>query len=148
MLPFDFQNNLGHWICMTAHQYKRAMNEELSHYGITFRQCQVLSWLAMEGDISQVELADRMQIEPPTLVRILDRMERDDLVRRIDCPNDRRRKLIQPRPKAKPVWKKIVTCAESVRQRAQTGLSSSQLGQLKLLLSTVQSNLDRVVRHP
>ena len=56
-----------------------------------------------------------MNIEPPTLVRVLDRMERDGLVSRTGCADDRRRKMIKPLPKAKPIWKKIVASAEAVR---------------------------------
>ena len=85
MLDYDFQNSIGYWLCMASHAYERAMNEELTAHGITFRQCQVLAWLALEGEQSQTELATRMNIEPPTLVRVLDRMERDGLVSRSGC---------------------------------------------------------------
>jgi MarR family transcriptional regulator for hemolysin len=71
---------------------------------VTFRQAQVLGCLALEGSLSQTGLADRMRIEPPTLVGILDRMERDGWIRRDADKTDRRRKLIQPTPAAKPAW--------------------------------------------
>src|SRR5688572_12651091 len=77
VLEYDFNASSGHWICMTAHLYTRAINEELAPRGITYRQWQVLGCLAMWGDLSQVELADRMNIEPASLVPVLDRMERD-----------------------------------------------------------------------
>lgn len=143
MLQFDFQNSLGHSVCMTAHLFERAMNEELTRWGITFRQCQVLAWLALEGNVSQIELAERMNIEPPTLVRVLDRMERDRLVARVDCPDDRRKKIIQPCAEAEPVWKKIVECAEAVRSRAEAGLSPQQIASLNELMGTVRANLTR-----
>lgn len=117
------------------------MNEELVRCGITFRQCQVLAWLAMEGDTSQVHLADCMRIEPPTLVRILDRMERDGLVERVDCAGDRRKKIIRALPKAEPVWEKIIECGDRVREKAEAGLSSKEIAKLNQLLETVQSNL-------
>ena len=128
---------------MTAHSYERAINTELVPHGITFRQCQVLAWLALEGNQAQVELADRMQIEPPTLVRVLDRMERDGLIERGDCPGDRRRKMIAPLPKAQPVWKTIIACAERVRARATRGLTKGELRTLQELLARVQDNLRR-----
>lgn len=141
MLEYDFQNSIGYWLCMASHAYERAMNEELTAQGITFRQCQVLAWLAIEGEQSQNELAARMNIEPPTLVRVLDRMERDGLVSRTGDADDRRRKLIKPLPKAKPIWKKIVASAEIVRSRAVEGLTKQEVSTLKKLLAKVRANV-------
>ena len=108
MLDYDFENSAGFWIMTAAHDYERAFNDELAPEGITLRQCQVLGFLALAGPLAQNELAERMRIEPPTLVGILDRMERDGWIRRTACPGDRRRKLIQPQAAAKPVWERIV----------------------------------------
>lgn len=141
MLQYDFQRSIGYWICMSARQYERAMNQELTPEGITHRQCQVLAWLALEGTLSQVELADRMNIEPPTLVRVLDRMQRDGLLARQCCPEDRRRNLIAPTEQAQPVWERIVKCAERVRNRATRGMTAQQIRTLQELLAQVQANL-------
>lgn len=141
MLEYQFQESIGYWICMTAHCYERAINAELTPQGITYRQCQVLAWLSLEGELSQVELAERMRIEPPTLVRVLDRMERDGLLIRQSCPDDRRRKLIKVLPKAEAVWKKIVACAERVKARATRQMTPEQLRTLQELLETVRANL-------
>src|SRR5207253_1682999 len=91
--------------------------------------------------LSQTDLADRMRIEPPTLVGILDRMERDGWIRRSGDASDRRRKLIEPLPAAKPAWTKIVAAAKRVRTRATRGMTAAQLAQLKKLLAIVQANL-------
>ena len=89
MLQYDFEQSIGYWVTFTSNRYQQAVKEELAPYGITFRQMQVLCWLVYEGPLTQVDLADRMMVEPPTLVRILDRMERDGWVRREADPNDR-----------------------------------------------------------
>jgi MarR family transcriptional regulator, transcriptional regulator for hemolysin len=141
VLQYDFQSSIGYWILIAARTYERAMQQELVPTGITHRQCQVLGWLAHDGPLSQVELADRMGIEPPTLVRILDRMERDGLLIREACEHDRRIKRIRVLPKAKPVWKKIVQCGERVRGQAARNLTTAQRQTLQELLGIVQSNL-------
>ncbi|QDU93014.1 MarR family winged helix-turn-helix transcriptional regulator [Lignipirellula cremea] len=141
MLEYDFRNSIGYWLITTAHAYQRAINEELAPQGITYRQCQTLGYLALEGPLSQNELAQRMQIEPPTLVGVLDRMERDGWIRRDVCPTDRRRKLIQPLQGAEPVWQTIIECALRVRAHASTGLTPCELDLLKSLLEKVQTNL-------
>lgn len=141
MLQYDFEESVGYWITLTATFYQQALQEELAPYGITFRQFQVLGWLVYEGDLAQTELAERMMVEPPTLVRILDRMERDDWIRRASDPVDRRRKLIAIQPEAKPVWAKMVRCLKRLRKQATRGMTTEQIEMLKKSLVQVQENL-------
>ncbi len=141
MLEYDFQNSVGHMVCMTAHRFARAMNEELIPQGITYRQCQILAWIAFAGEMSQVDLADRMNIEPASLVPVLDRMERDGLIERVPDPDDRRRKIVRVLEKAEALWQKIVASAERVRERAIRGLSHEEVATLRTLLTQVERNL-------
>lgn len=141
MLYVDFEQSIGYWLTLTTQAYHRAISEELAPHGITYRQSMVLGWLALEGDLSQTQLAAKMLVEPPTLVGILDRMERDGWITRHGCPGDRRKKIIRANTAAEPVWKKIVECAARVRARATHGLSDRQLGTLKRLLRRVGNNV-------
>ena len=141
MLRYDFENSVGYWVIQAAHEYQQAVNEELAPHGITWRQGQVLGCLSLYGPLSQADLAQQMRVEPPTLVGILDRMERDGWIRRDNDASDRRRKVIHPTDAAEPVWAKIATCARRVRARATRGLSSEQLATLKELLTVIQHNL-------
>jgi MarR family transcriptional regulator for hemolysin len=140
-LEYDFAQSIGFWLTMTTQAYHRAVSEELLPHGITYRQSMVLGWLALEGELSQTELAQKMMVEPPTLVGILDRMERDGWISRHNCPSDRRKNIIRANPAAEPVWEKIVECAMRVRGRATQGLSERQLLTLKKLLRRVGQNL-------
>jgi MarR family transcriptional regulator for hemolysin len=138
---YDFENSVGCWVCMTAHAMQRALNEELAPHGITYRQFQVLAWLAMEGSLSQTELAERMDIEPATLVSVLNRMERDGWVSREECATDRRKRIVRPTPRANPIWDQGVACAMRVRERATAGFEGEDLDRLKSLLEGVLENL-------
>ncbi len=141
LLAHDFESYVGYWICMASRAFERAMNEELAPSGITYRQCQVLAWLAIDGNLSQTDLAERMRIEPPTLVGILDRMEREGWVRRESDASDRRKKLIAPLPKALPVWSKIVACSDKVRARGNQGVTPAEQELLKDILRRIIENL-------
>ena len=145
MLEYDFEQSIGYWLITAAHAYQRAVQDEVAPHGITFRQCQVLGYLALEGPLSQTDLAERMGIEPPTLVGILDRMARDGWIDRVCCETDRRKNLIRPTAAAEPVWSHIAACGRRVRQRATLGLSDDELEVLKQLLLTVQQNLSAKV---
>lgn len=142
MLEYDFDSSPTFWVCMTSTELQQAFNEELAPHGITFRQSQVLGWLSLSrGELTQAELAEKMHIEAPTLVGILDRMERDGWIVRHVSPADRRKKLIRPTPRVEPVWATIVQAALRVRTRAVRGLSKKELETLKDLLQRLRDNL-------
>jgi len=141
MQSYDFEESVGYWLTTVTQAYHRSLNERLAPHGITYRQSHVIGWLMLEGELTQAELARRMMIEPPTLVRILDRMESLGWISRQDCPADRRRKLIRVTDAAEPVWTKMVACAKQVRQIAGQGLSADEQYVFRDLLHRVRDNL-------
>ena len=141
-MDYDFEESVGYWLTVTALSYHRVLNAEVAPHDLTFRQSQVLGWLVLDGKLSQSDLASRMQIEPPTLAGIVDRMERTGWVRRTDCPNDRRKKLIELTPAAEPVWEIVAQCARRIRARATHGLTDEQVATLRDLLRVVHANLN------
>lgn len=138
---YNHRESIGYWLTVTTQAYHRALRDELAPYGITYRQMQVVSWLGVEGDLSQADLASRMMIEPPTLVGILDRMERAGWLTREACSEDRRKKLIRLNPQAQPVWEKIVRCFKKVRAQATAGLSEHELAAMERALEVIRTNL-------
>lgn len=141
MLNYDFEASVGYWITTTNQAYLRIFNERLEPHNITFRQAQMLGCLAVEGPMSQIELAARMMIEPPSLVGILDRAENAGLIERRPCPDDRRRKLIHPLPEAEKMWEQIADCGRQVRRQATHGMSDEEVQTLRRLLEKVRQNV-------
>lgn len=141
LLKQDFRSDVGYWVHVCAHRFEAAMRNELAGENISYRQCQILAWLALEGNMSQVELAKFCGVEPSTIVTVIDRMERDGLIVRQACNGDRRKRIIVPTKGANPIWKKILKCAAEVNARAATGLTKRETRQLRSLLERVHSNL-------
>jgi MarR family transcriptional regulator for hemolysin len=141
MHDYDFDSSIGYWICVTSHIYQRRLDKELAPHGITFRQFQVLGWLVHSGELSQADLAERMTIEPPTLVGILDRMQSQGLIERAASETDRRCKRVRISPDATPVWNRVVDCLNQVRDQATKGMTIEEIATLRRLLRQVQENL-------
>jgi MarR family transcriptional regulator for hemolysin len=141
VLQYDFEESVGYWTVMAAHAMHRALSEELAPEGITHRQWQVLAWLAIDGILSQGELAERMEIEPATLVSVLARMERNGWIARRSCAGDRRKRLVEATPAAQPIWERGVECARRVREHATRGFSDRDRQELKRLLEALRTNL-------
>jgi MarR family transcriptional regulator for hemolysin len=142
MLDYDFEESVGCWVHMTSRAMRRAIDLELAKEDITFRQFEVLAWIAMEGEQSQVELAERLGIEAPTLAGVLSRMERDGWLERYGCPDDRRRKRIRVTPKAEAVWARMVECCRRVRAKATEGISAEELETFKRICQQLRANVE------
>lgn len=141
MIEYNFEKSISFWVGMTSHLFETALNNELADTGITLRQVQVLASLALHGELSQTELAGTLRIEPSTMVRILDRMERDNWIERDDAPNDRRKKIIRPTERVTDRWATIIKRGEAMEQRAIAGLNEKQLLELKNTLTVIRKNL-------
>lgn len=141
MLRYDFEDSLGYWVFSVAHLMTRAMNDELGKLGITYRQWEVLCWLSYMGEITQSELADHMRIEAPTLVGVIDRMERDGWIVRETDPTDRRKKIIRATEKVEPMWEQMVDCAKDVRAKALRDVAPEDVKKTKEILTMIRGNL-------
>lgn len=141
-LEYDVRDSIGYWLAQATTALRNAVRQELAPHGITFRQFEVLAWLALDGDSCQVELARRMEVEAPTMARLLDRMERDGWVQRVPVPGDRRKKRVRPTAKAHRTWGMAVECAYRVRARAQAGMEPAEIEQMIAQLQQIVGNLE------
>lgn len=73
----------------TSIRLRRCLGEQLARYGLTGAQYGVLVRIPEEG-ISLTQLAEASWSDPGNLTGIVDRLERDGLVRRERSPEDRR----------------------------------------------------------
>jgi MarR family transcriptional regulator for hemolysin len=140
--PYDFDQSVGVWLTLAHQAYQRAFSERIEPLGITYRQAQVMGWISMSAPMSQSELAQKMLIEPPTLVRLLDRMEAAKLLSRDPDPYDGRRHVLRLTPAAGPLWKKITEVARQIRSTAMVGIEPAEAEILKNLLRRIFVNLE------
>ena len=72
--------------------WRQRMNVRLKPFGLNLSMRQVLLQLHRNaGSLQQKELAHRLGIEGPTLVRLLDQLERKEWIQRLTAPHDKRR---------------------------------------------------------
>lgn len=69
---------------------KQKGREILSNYTITPPQFIALQWLLEDGDMTIGELSNKMFLAFSTTTDLVDRMEKNELVKRVKDPNDRR----------------------------------------------------------
>jgi MarR family transcriptional regulator, transcriptional regulator for hemolysin len=109
--------------------------------GLTLPQCKALVHLADHEGISQVQLGELTDLEPMTLVRILDRMESDGWLERRNDPADRRTRCLFLKAGAKPLMDDIWHLVDLTRREAFAGIPRKHADLLIELLAKIQSNL-------
>lgn len=90
---------------------------------------------------SQAALAERLEIQPITLTRLIDRMQAAGWVERRQDPQDRRVLRLYLTAQAEPVLAEIQKRAKAMLGEALAGLSDEQRAQLVDALCTMKQNL-------
>jgi MarR family transcriptional regulator, transcriptional regulator for hemolysin len=121
--------------------YVARFEQHAASLGLTLPQCRVLVRLAEHEGVSQIRLAELTDLEPMTLVRILDRMEAEGWLERRNDPRDRRVRCLYLTAKAKPLLDDIRRLMEMTSGEAFAGIPKRQSELLMNLLDTVRSNL-------
>ncbi|HEV2702297.1 MAG TPA: MarR family transcriptional regulator [Steroidobacteraceae bacterium] len=121
--------------------YVRRFEQRAAALDLTLPQCRALVYLALHEGLSQARLAELTDVEPMTLVRILDRMQSDGwLERRIDVA-DRRARNIHLKAKAKHLVDEIWKLADLTREEAFRAIPRKQVGVLIKSLDQIRNNL-------
>ncbi|GGB38246.1 transcriptional regulator [Roseibium aquae] len=109
--------------------------------GLTVAEARALAFVWRNPGLRQATLAERMGVEPMTLVGYLDALEKAALVRRESDPTDRRAKLVRLTRKADPILERIETVMDRVRSDALGNLSECEHATLERLLATIKTSL-------
>src|ERR1700733_644028 len=86
----DLRPELGYLVRDVARLLRKRFEQKAKHLGLTRAQWQGIVYLSKNGGIHRGALADLLEIEPITLVRILDRLAERGLIERRQHPTDRR----------------------------------------------------------
>jgi MarR family transcriptional regulator, transcriptional regulator for hemolysin len=76
-----------------SHSLQTELTARLEHLGLSPReQCVLIK--ALDGDRTQIQLAELCQLDKTTMVVTVDKLEKRGLVERRPAPNDRRARII------------------------------------------------------
>jgi len=142
MQEYDFENSIGFVVNRTAKAFVKALDSELhDQVGITVGQWKVIVMLVKNNGLTQKEIADKLGLESPTLIPIIDKMEKEELVIRKVDPSDRRNNRIYRTDKADALWERMVQCASKVRQVSVKEISDTDLNIMRAALDKIWYNL-------
>lgn len=108
--------------------------------GVTGTQWRVLFLLERMPGLNQGQIAERLDVEPITTCRMIDRLEQAGLVERRRDPTDRRAWQIFSTGKGGPLLDQLRVIADDLSSQALTGLSPGEVETLHSLLARVRTN--------
>lgn len=94
-----------------------------------------------EDGRTQANLADALGVEPPTVTKMLQRMENAGLVDRRPDANDRRAIRVHLTAKGRRLKNKVDKLWVELEDRTIEGLSDRQQSSLRTLLGALETNL-------
>jgi DNA-binding MarR family transcriptional regulator len=132
---FVIEDSLGYLVNRAARAFANRLASELRPFGVGIGQWAVLMHLWSNDGMIQAQLARRIAIEQPTMVRTIDRMERDGLVTRSPDPSDRRAVRISLTARGSDLRDELVPLAAGVNRAATAALTAEEVITLRRLLA-------------
>jgi MarR family transcriptional regulator for hemolysin len=136
--------NFGFLVHDVARLMRVAYDRRTRDLGLTRSQWWVLNHLYFHEGITQSALADVLDIEKPTLGRLLDRLEDKGWLERRADPSDRRAKRVYLTGNVQGLMRTLRRHAADLRALALDGLEEGERGQLLEALRVVKDNLLRL----
>ncbi len=139
---FSVDNCLGFIANRLVKAFLKLLDYKLEDFNLTGAQFCVLTKLFEEEGLTQTQLAHRLYIESPTLVRTLDRLEEAGLIERRRVPSDRRAFHIFLTEKGHKLKDTLMQKGKEVHEAAVRGLKEKEIEMLKELLFKLWQNLE------
>lgn len=121
------------WTAISEDRIKAATGQSRSRWQI------LLALSFADPTVTTSELSLRLGIKWPPLVRSLNGLEEDGLIRRIDNPDDKRSRLIEITPAGHAVAMQVQPVLAKVRAEVLSGLDTDKLILATQLLDVILS---------
>lgn len=124
----ELERQLGQTIGEVSRAWRYETNLRLKPFGLNLSMRQVLVQLHRHPDgLMQRDLARKLGIEHPTLVRLLDQLEKKGWVRRVTSADDKRCKFSVLTAKASEQIQIIEKLSSELRSEMMQGLAEEEM---------------------
>ena len=119
----------------------QVMEKKLAPLGITYQEFRIAGLLMGDNDITQKDLANKLNVKAATLSIAISKLAERGLVRRVPSTTDKRVNYLQlvPSEKIESISQILLTLEQSI----STDISDSELETAGKVLSKLSENLDK-----
>ncbi len=130
----------------SAKAWEKAADIELrERFGLTGAKWKIITVLSIKEGITQKHIADMLFVEAPTLVSVIDKMEKDGYVKRESDSNDRRNNLIFMTKKSKDIVDPIIESILEIRNMGLNKISEKDMEAAKKVLAQIITNTEKFI---
>jgi len=139
----DRHTEFGLLIARLSRRLRQAVDAEMRLIGLTEATWRPLIYLRSLGDgVRQKELATAMSIEGPSLVRLLDSLERRGFIERREDENDRRARGIHLTRAGRDLAVRAARIGNSLQKRLLDSVPANDLEICERVLETLEREIE------
>jgi len=132
-------------VARLTRRWRKLLDERLKDLNVTQARWSTMLYLQRGGEgLTQRELASLMAIENPTLVRLLDSLEAQNLVERRPCERDRRARRLHLTPEGERFMSELNNRASMLRNELLDGVTDDEIATASRVIYRVLENADRL----
>ena len=141
--PESIDERLSAALHGSARTWRLALDKRLKHLGIGQSGWMTIAMVAKSDEpLSQRALADLVGVEGPSMVSMLDRLERDGFVTRAPSAQDRRVKLVRLTDAGRTVFEEVHAVAKDFRAGLFDGIDPDRLAAAVEVLETLRGRIE------
>lgn len=138
---FKLEDCLAYFAKKEIKELASELDRRLGEMGLTRVQWMALYYIERYPEINQNQLANLMGSKQPTIAKLLDRMERDNLIERGQV--DKRTNSLILTENGKELNSKAIPIAEKFKDEASYGIPEDKLDTFEYVLKTMVKNVTK-----
>lgn len=144
-LKEDDAIGFGRRILRLGTAWRRELDQQLRRYGLTDASWRPILLLGnLEMPIRQGELVRLLDMDAPSLARLLETLERDGLVERVEDPADRRSKLVRISEPGRAIHAHVYALAMTLGSKVLAGIDADELAVCHTVFDRIEQTLRQI----
>ncbi len=142
-------SSIAYLVGRTSRSIIKRLTKKFSDAGfdVSYEQWSILVHLYRKDGQTQQELSNIAVKDKAAITRLLNVLEKKNIVLRIPDRNDKRSKLVYLTNKAKEFKTNLIAVVEELLEEAKIGIDHDEMEQCKNTLNKIFANFDRL-NHP
>jgi len=140
-------DSLGRLIYLTSQTMRNYVERVLKPYDLTSEQAHILKSMDVSVGRPQSELCELVGKTPANITRILDRLEKKELIIRRNNPADRRSSLVFQTPNGLRLSSEVSSLFTTLSAEIEQDIRQEDVTVFKKVLSQIDTNLQRLSEH-
>lgn len=142
-MTYKLEDSFGYLMAKATLLMNNVFQKKLNQLNITRSQAITLAAVWETSGATPTELAVVVGRDVPNVLRILEKLEKKDLIYRKDCKTDKRSYTVYLTDKGETLRKEIIPQAEQMAVEVLTGLEQEEIEKMKAGFRKVIRNMEK-----